>query len=750
MKRESVLLLALTLAMSGVTAHGATYYLDAVNGSDTTGDGSAAAPWQSLAKVFTTITGGDTVVLASGNYGPFEQIAYATGGWDLFDDWVTFTEAPGADATFESVRIAFVGSTPPDPYQEGFFDAYLRFEGIHVLDGVVCKSARHWAFVDCLIERVGPWTGSVENIEKGAVFFRCGTDILIDRCEITNTGKGIEGRGHDIRVLNNHIHGGSHDGIRVTGWWNSLIEGNRIHDFDDGVTDAEADWSRHCDLIHIFIPGPGPEGWQNHNVVFRNNVLYDTEAQIVQFNNYYASDTRNELITFENNIFGPSHANMFNNADPVDGLIFRNNTVVVFDQPRQYNRWELGNYNLRISGASTGVQVYNNILGSGVPSTGAELEIFDYNLYQIAPNVLPAGVDDSRAFGRFTMIGVDPMFVNPGAFDGELDPASPAINYGTCLLAPTPIHEWDIVGTPRDLRPDLGAWELPGQTPPEEPLPPVYDDEKTIFVEDFEDGHYNDVDPWLQGVNQQGMSWHRPDPVDFKYAVTPSSHFGTNALIDPLGSATESRLAWLFSDQGADWIDYDFAFEAANSYLVLGSGVMVLAQDRDNYYWLDISRDNGRLLRCIDGVEVELARDADIELPHVGIQAYTVAVRHGDGEVTLSVDTHNDGSEDFSYTDTDAAAVERFATGGVGFHTDVVNQYHRVHYDNIRVDVLAKTAATPGDCDGDGDVDLDDFVILKSNFGRTGVIAGAAEGDLDGDGDVDLDDFAILKQNFGS
>ena len=52
--------------------------------------------------------------------------------------------------------------------------------------------------------------------------------------------------------------------------------------------------------------------------------------------------------------------------------------------------------------------------------------------------------------------------------------------------------------------------------------------------------------------------------------------------------------------------------------------------------------------------------------------------------------------------------------------------------------------AIPGDLDGDGDVDLDDFVILKTNFGM------GPGGDCDGDGDTDLDDFVILKTNFGT
>ncbi|MFW6145805.1 MAG: right-handed parallel beta-helix repeat-containing protein [Planctomycetota bacterium] len=65
------------------------------------------------------------------------------------------------------------------------------------------------------------------------------------------------------------------------------------------------------------------------------------------------------------------------------------------------------------------------------------------------------------------------------------------------------------------------------------------------------------------------------------------------------------------------------------------------------------------------------------------------------------------------------------------------------------VEVLGLPTTPPGDADEDGDVDLDDFCILKNSFGAT---SGAtwADGDFDGDGDVDLDDFVMLKSNFGS
>jgi len=54
----------------------------------------------------------------------------------------------------------------------------------------------------------------------------------------------------------------------------------------------------------------------------------------------------------------------------------------------------------------------------------------------------------------------------------------------------------------------------------------------------------------------------------------------------------------------------------------------------------------------------------------------------------------------------------------------------------------------PGDCDSNGAVTLNDFAILKVNFGSTN--ATWEMGDFDGNGRVDLDDFVLMKQNWGS
>lgn len=58
---------------------------------------------------------------------------------------------------------------------------------------------------------------------------------------------------------------------------------------------------------------------------------------------------------------------------------------------------------------------------------------------------------------------------------------------------------------------------------------------------------------------------------------------------------------------------------------------------------------------------------------------------------------------------------------------------------------LVEYSPVPGDINGDGAVDLQDFGILKANFGSGTT---RSEGDFDGDGQVDLFDFGILKENF--
>ena len=101
-------------------ASAATYYLDADNGNDSN-PGTSEQPWQTLGKAKSTVVGGDTVIMAEGNYGEWNQI-----GGDLYDDWVTFRAADGATVDVSRLRI------------EGAIDsdAYVIFDGLTVTQAV--------------------------------------------------------------------------------------------------------------------------------------------------------------------------------------------------------------------------------------------------------------------------------------------------------------------------------------------------------------------------------------------------------------------------------------------------------------------------------------------------------------------------------------------------------------------------------------------------------------------------------------
>lgn len=65
--------------------------------------------------------------------------------------------------------------------------------------------------------------------------------------------------------------------------------------------------------------------------------------------------------------------------------------------------------------------------------------------------------------------------------------------------------------------------------------------------------------------------------------------------------------------------------------------------------------------------------------------------------------------------------------------------------------ILPGDGGTPGDLDGDGDVDLADLAVMLSAFGSCqGDAAFVPEADINADGCVGLDDLATLLANFGS
>jgi hypothetical protein len=145
------------------------------------------------------------------------------------------------------------------------------------------------------------------------------------------------------------------------------------------------------------------------------------------------------------------------------------------------------------------------------------------------------------------------------------------------------------------------------------------------------------------------------------------------------------------------------------------------------------------LVQELDPTEFDL-RSADFD--HASLRVDLVA---GGANITLDLLDATDGLitsvfNEYFVPDVTFAGSARVAfaarTGGAFDHHDIDNL--KVNWDFVDV------PNTPGDTDGDGDVDLTDLNNVRNNFG------GTTGGDTDNDGDVDLTDLNNVRNNFGA
>ena len=432
----------------------AKYHLDAVNGSDTAGTGSASSPFRTLLKVVPLLRGGETVVLHAGNYDAL-SVSVANGTLKTtFTDWVTFMAAPGTVPVIPTATIRGNWGGPRADWN-GNYDLRVRLVGLTVADGVRIIDANYVRLENCLLRVVGPWNGTPTMLDKCAVAIRGARSVTVQDCEITESGFGINSRGNDLVFRRNHIHGLSNDGVRVTGCDTVLIEGNHIHAIDDGVEDDVA-WSTHADGIQSYNEGVSTYPCdRNVNITIRGNRIYHTEAMGLMLADQDINITSNWVV--ENNVFGSTGGFMIHAKFLCHGFVFRNNSVVHVDGNQftsPYRTVVCANYDVALPtyAASSGVEIYNNIFRGEDRDWGWPNPVytarFDHNLYYHTVLDLPRGTEA-------IVTTLDP-FVSPALYDGVLFATCPGINSGSTADAPPA----DLYGTPRDSRPDMGAYEF--------------------------------------------------------------------------------------------------------------------------------------------------------------------------------------------------------------------------------------------------------------------------------------------------
>jgi hypothetical protein len=444
------------------------YYIDAINGNDQSGIGSFENPFKSFDRALDTVQTGGRLFLKNGNYGDVvvgrtPGINYGFDSSEItiplskFTDWVTIKAADGCSPhlnslSFGTLNIPNSGSPAKqiDFSQKGNCDVYMSFEGLTIDDGIQIFGSRYVKIKNCTINRIGELNNSVSAMDnKEGVWINNGRYITIENNEITHVSIGIGGGCYDLVIKGNNIHHNSHDGIRVLGGDNWLIEGNQIHDIDDGVDDDSGlDWNRHVDGIQIW-----PLFDDTKNLTIRCNLFYHIESMGIMTQ----TETHAENWTFENNIFGPVGGILFHlGTDVYTSCIFRHNTIVYAPNDvwtSIYNRtMNCQQYNFSlwsdVPEINPGYRFYNNIFTS-YSSVPKDYGFVSNNIFYDPNGTQPCPYESVE--GNI----VD--YINSGKLPGTLNNGCKAINAGTSTYSsecPT-----DYNGKTRDSNPDIGALE---------------------------------------------------------------------------------------------------------------------------------------------------------------------------------------------------------------------------------------------------------------------------------------------------
>ena len=224
----------------------------------------------------------------------------------------------------------------------------------------------------------------------------------------------------------------------------SLIEGNVIHDCEDGIEVKGSHMVVRNNTVYRCHGGEAMSNRSGSHNLFEGNLLYDIPTYAWQIWTGRANVWRNNVVARCGRI---AHIKGGNSPRArAEDVLLINNTFV-------------GN-NRGISWHSRtcppkGVRFVNNIfVGDGtsaIEPAGDGLYTEDHSLFfRFAPPKRP---------GPHSIVGKDPHFVDPAARDYRLRPTSPARDAGLSTGLGLPRRDKDGAPRPRGERVDIGAYE---------------------------------------------------------------------------------------------------------------------------------------------------------------------------------------------------------------------------------------------------------------------------------------------------
>lgn len=439
-------------------ASAADFYVDPVNGNDTTGNGSSGSPWRTLQTVIDNkvetrdwnslpwtsssvlvtvnagapVRAGDTIWLRNGYHGAI----LIQGAYNVAPITIAAQAGHAARLRTLTVRAAqnwvlrglsispshappLAQTTIVDVDNHNFFGPAWDIE-LHDSDVFTVADASAWTAND--------WV----NVASSGV--DVGADrVTIRGCRVRNVRFGISVGGAQARIQENLVDGFSADGMRGLGN-DGLFEYNRVqNNYIEDPPDAN-----HDDGFQSWSVGPGGVGTgEVRGVVLRGNVfinhtnpahpLRSSMQAIGCFDGWFVN------WVVENNVVVTDHWHGITFLGMRDSRIV-NNTVIDLDSVSPGPPWIMVNPH-KNGQPSQNVVVRNN-LATDFALAGTNV-VGDHNI-------------------EFTMAGAAALFLAP-PFDLHLRPGTAAVDSGNPTLAP-PL-DVEKMARPQGAGFDLGAYE---------------------------------------------------------------------------------------------------------------------------------------------------------------------------------------------------------------------------------------------------------------------------------------------------
>jgi len=411
------LAVALVLAVTGC-ASTATYTVDAGSAlAADTNDGSADAPWKTIAHAAAKLEAGDTLIVKPGQYDEVVTVK-ASGGPDQF---ITLRAKPSRKArvkgfVIQGDHICIEGFEirGGDDKGNGIFAGQAHYKTarkgcrmidnfIHDVRGTAIVSGEHALVKGNLMKNVlrGVFVNSRTLVEDNEVDTLQMQTMVKDGKEKLRKTQYAFFAGDDITFRGNYFHGAPEEGLTkgmgvdfFTTWdvWilgpshRILIENNRCFNATHG-SEPEAGKLK-----------------QSSHITYRNNLFANTVYVGVVPKNW-------SHITVEHNTFinCGAYPVWFTTVRETEGAVVRNNLIAYWKRDEQVAKYGW-------TPAESGVR--NNAQDKVKLSC-------DYNMFWGCRN---------RGYGKHDFVA-EPQFVDPAKGDFRLKPGSPGIDAGVTIEA---------------------------------------------------------------------------------------------------------------------------------------------------------------------------------------------------------------------------------------------------------------------------------------------------------------------------